>query len=266
MTTINQDKDAQPLVMLSRESDGRVARVRINRPQKLNALSADVLEELERVIADLEQSEVRVVRVGSVGDKAFVAGADIASMRSMSVESARAFASYGGHVFERLAALGALVLAEVQGFALGGGFELALACDIIVASQAAKFGLPEVGLGLIPGFGGTQRLTRRIGYGRAIELVATGRTISADEALALGIINAVTAPDELPAKADALAAQVLGRGGHAVACAKRAVRASQDLALSSGLGLEATLFSQCFAHQESREGMDAFLEKRKPKF
>lgn len=261
-----QTPTASPVVSLELDTQGRSGRICINRPLKLNALNAEVLEQLERTVAELERTEARVVRVCGAGDKAFVAGADISAMRDMGVQAARAFAAYGGHVFERLAALGALVIAEVQGFALGGGFELALACDVILASDKAKFGLPEVGLGLIPGFGGTQRLTRRIGYGKAIELIATGRTISAEDAHALGIVSKVTTADTLSEQAARLAAEVLAQGGHAVACAKRAVRASQDLPLNAGLGLEATLFSQCFAHHESKEGIAAFLEKRKPQF
>ena len=238
----------------------------INRPEKLNALNPSVLESLECRIVEIEATNASVVRLRTAGDKAFVAGADIATMQGMSVDQARAFAAYGAHVFERLSALGAIVIAEVQGFALGGGFELALASDIIIASHSARFGLPEVSLGLIPGFGGTQRLTRRIGYGKAIELIATGRTITAAEALACGIITAVTEPEDLRSRADATSQEILSRGGRAVAAAKLAVRSSQDLALSSGLGLEASLFSQCFSHPESTEGMAAFLEKRKPKF
>jgi enoyl-CoA hydratase len=254
------------VILVSHDLDARVARITVNRPDKLNALNAEVLEQLERAVVALERDTPQVIRVTGAGDKAFVAGADIRAMQGMSVESARAFASYGAHVFERLSGLGAIVVAEVQGFALGGGFELALACDIIVASTQAKFGLPEVGLGLIPGFGGTQRLTRRIGYGRAVELVTTGRTIGAAEAQTLGIINDLTEPGALTLRVDGLTQEILSKGAHAAATAKRALRASYDLPLTSGLGLEATLFSQCFAHPESAEGITAFVERRAPKF
>jgi enoyl-CoA hydratase len=254
------------IVSLVHESGNKQAEIVINRPEKLNALDALVLEALERKIAILEKEPVAVVRLRTAGTKAFIAGADIAAMQSMSVDSARAFASYGAHVFERLASLGAIVIAEVQGFALGGGFELALACDLIVASRNAQFGLPEVGLGLIPGFGGTQRLTRRIGYGKAIEMIATGKMIDAETAASLGIVNALTDSENLRARADEFANAILSKGSRAVAAAKRAVRASQEVTMTAGLGLEASFFGQCFADNESREGIAAFLEKRKPKF
>lgn len=265
--TMNDHTSTLPdIVSLVHESGNKQAEILLNRPEKLNALDSLMLEALERKIAILEREPATVVRLRSAGTKAFVAGADIAAMQNMSADSARAFAAYGAHVFERLASLGAIVIAEVQGFALGGGFELALACDLIVASRNAHFGLPEVGLGLIPGFGGTQRLTRRIGYGKAIEMIATGKRIDAATAASLGIVNALTEPEDLRARADEFAGAVLLNSSHAVAAAKRAVRASQEVTMTAGLGLEASFFGQCFTHSESKEGISAFLEKRTPKF
>lgn len=254
-------------LLVNLERAGRKAVITVNRPDKLNALDKNVLEQLRAAVSDLKSDpEVTTVVLRSAGDKAFVAGADIAAMSGLSPAEARDFALYGQKVFSMLADLPAVVIAQVQGFALGGGFELALSADIIVASRRAKFGLPEVGLGLIPGFGGTQRLSRRAGYARALELVVTARQMTAEEALSMGVVNAVADPEELESLCSSIVNQILSQGPHAVKAAKRAVSQSVELSLEKGLDLEAELFGKAFGHPDSREGIAAFLEKRKPHF
>jgi enoyl-CoA hydratase len=254
-------------LLVNLERTGRKAEITVNRPDKLNALDRGVLEQLRAAASDLKSDpDLSVLVIRSAGDRAFVAGADIASMSGLSSTEARDFALYGQKVFSMLAELPAVVLAQVQGHALGGGFELALCADIIVASKKARFGLPEVGLGLIPGFGGTQRLRRRVGYGRAVELAVTARQISAEEALGMGIVNSIAEPDELGNVCGAVVSQILSQGPLAVRAAKLAVRQSMELPLERGLDLEAELFGKAFGNPESREGIAAFLEKRRPHF
>ncbi|UYG05090.1 enoyl-CoA hydratase-related protein [Halomonas sp. LR3S48] len=247
--------------------DAGVVRLTINRPKALNALNSAVLTELEAVLTELEQrSDLRAVLITGAGEKSFVAGADITEMREKTPEEARAFASQALRTIKRLETLPVPVVALVNGFCLGGGCELALACDWAVASDNAIFGQPEVLLGVIPGFGGTQRLPRRVGPAMALDLVTTGRKIDAREALRIGLVNRVMPQAELEGYAEELIKQLSGNGPHAVRAAKQAVHDGMDQDLDSALALETALFAFCFAGDEQSEGMGAFVEKRKPNF
>jgi enoyl-CoA hydratase len=252
-----------PLANLLSDDGAPVRTVTLNRPQVLNALDGRTLEELAEVFAAIEAApEVRCVILTGAGDKAFAAGADIAAMATMGMEEARRFAGLGHRMADRIEGLGAPVIAAVNGFALGGGLELALTCDFIIAARTAKLGQPEAGVGVIPGFGATQRLPRRVGVARARQLLYTGDLLTAEEARAWGLVNEVTEPAELLPRAQALAAKIAGRAPLAVAAAKRAVRRGEDLPLDRGLAYEQELFGALFATADQKEGMAAFLEKR----
>jgi enoyl-CoA hydratase len=249
------------------EGAGPVTVVTINRPQVLNALDDTTLRELtDAFIAFESDAAVRCVILTGAGEKAFVAGADIAAMAGLGADEGRAFAERGHRLAAVMESGRAPIIAAVNGFALGGGLELALACDFALGSSNARLGLPEVGLGVIPGFGGTQRLARRIGPGRARELIYTGNVIGADEGLRLGLLNAVTEPGAVLAAARTLAEKIASRAPLAVAAAKRAVREGADLPLAQSLTLEAELFGALFGTADQKEGMRAFLDKRPPKF
>ncbi|MDD9933034.1 MAG: enoyl-CoA hydratase-related protein [Myxococcales bacterium] len=251
------------LVLLSHDDD--VSTLTINRPDALNALNASVLEALDGAIERCAERGPRCLIVTGAGEKAFVAGADIAAMSKMDGAQGRDFARLGQRVLASLEALPFPVIAAVNGFALGGGTELALACDFIYASDKAKFGQPEVKLGIIPGFGGTQRLARRVGPGLARELIYTGRMIGHEEALRIGLANAVVPRRELLDKAREVAAEIVAVSPRAVAGAKDVMNAGAHLALDAAVELEAEAFADCFG-PEQHEGMGAFLEKRPPKF
>lgn len=245
------------------ERRGAVVILTINRPSALNALNGAVLDGIDAACADtaLLAGATAVVVTGA-GPKAFVAGADIAAMSTLGADEARHFAGRGQAVFDRLAALPMPVIAAVNGFALGGGCELALACDLVLAAPNAVFGQPEVKLGVIPGFGGTQRLVRRVGTMRAAELCFTGRTVKAEEAVQLGLALRVCADQPVLDAALALAAQIGAMGPVAVRLCKQAVTAASDAELRAGLLLERDLFALCFTTADQKEGMAAFLEKR----
>ncbi|HRC54602.1 MAG: enoyl-CoA hydratase/isomerase family protein [Myxococcales bacterium] len=250
-------------------TEGAIATVTINREAARNALSSKVLAELAACAAELEVSpEIRVVVVTGAGDKAFVAGADIAEMAELSSPAAAAFAEMGGSVGEAIEHSTRPWIAMVQGFALGGGCELAMACDFIYASERAKFGQPEVTLGVIPGFGGTQRLARRVGVAKAKELCMTGDIIDAAEALRLGLCDAVVPHDELRAKVMAVAGRIAKNAPLAVAEVKRLVHRGQSATLEHALALEQAAFGLLFSTADQREGMAAFLSKprREPAF
>ena len=256
-----------PYATLTVDRDGPWAIVTLNRPDAMNALSRALVRELGdcfRALAD--DRDARVVILTGAGEKAFVAGADIAAMSEMSTTAAKAFADLGHSVGERLERAHFPVIAAVNGFALGGGCELALACDFVYASEKAKFGQPEVNLGVIPGFGGTQRLTRRVGIGRARELVYTGDTLDANEALRIGLVNAVVPAGELLAKVRDVAKKIESKGPLAIAQAKRLVYRGEDVPLAVANELEAQAFSALFGSLDQREGMKAFVEKRKATF
>ncbi|WP_404296516.1 enoyl-CoA hydratase-related protein [Halomonas sp.] len=244
-----------------------IVRLTISRPKALNALNSDVLSELERVLAELEtRNDLRAVLITGAGEKSFVAGADIAEMRGKTPEEARAFARQALATFKRLETLPVPTVALVNGFCLGGGCELALACDWAVASDNAIFGQPEVLLGVIPGFGGTQRLPRRVGPAMALDLCTTGRKIDANEALRIGLVNRVMPQAELEAYAEELTKQLGGNGPQSVRATKQAIHDGMEQDLDSALALETALFAFCFASDEQTEGMSAFVEKRKPNF
>ncbi len=247
-------------------TDG-VALLTVNRPQGLNALNSEVLTELECAFYGLnEDAAVKVVIVTGAGDKAFVAGADIKEMAAMSSIEAHQFGLKGQRVMMLIEKMTKPVIAAVNGYALGGGLELALACDFIYASTRAKFGFPEVTLGIMPGFGGTQNLARLIGPNRANEMIFTGRMIDAEKALAWGIVNEVFAPDELLAKARETAAAIAGVGTLGVAYAKDAIANGLNMGKEDGFRYEASLFGVLFATDDQKEGMGAFVEKRKAVF
>ena len=249
-----------------RGAEGRVAILTLNRPEKRNALNGQLrcalLGALDEVARD---RAVRVVILTGAGDKAFVAGADIAEFEGRTpVDQYRVMKA--PTIFDRVERLGQPVIAAINGFCLGGGLELALACDIRVAASTARFGQPEVNLGIIPGGGGTQRLPRIVGLGAAMRLVLTGEMIDAGEALRLRLVEEVVEPADLLPRTLALAEQIAARSPVAVAAAKEATRAALSLPLGEGLKLETALFQLCFSSEDKQEGVRAFLEKRSPVF
>lgn len=244
------------------EKKGRVGIITLSRPEALNALNTEVLSQLEQQIFSVaECKDIRAIIITGEG-KSFVAGADIGEMQNMSVEDAYAFANMGDRVFTRISRLHVPVIAAVNGYALGGGMELALACDIRIASKKAKFGQPEVGLGIIPGFGGTQRLSRTVGMSKAMELILTGDTISAEEAMGIGLVSTVVEPEELMNTALAMAEKIANNAPVAVMEAKKAIRKFWCSDIYTGLEYEAGGFSRCFDTQDQKMGMKAFMEKK----
>jgi enoyl-CoA hydratase len=257
---------AYETVRVDREEAGVVV-LTLNRPDKLNALNEKLLVELSAALGGiLGDVATRAVIVTGAGDKAFAAGADILAMSEMTPLAARRLAMLGHRVGEAIEEAHVPFLAAVNGFALGGGCELALACDFVYASDKAKLGQPEVSLGVIPGFGGTQRLARRVGIGRARELVYTGAMIGAEEALRIGLVNAVVPHAELMASVRKVAATIATKGPLAIAAAKRTILRGEGVPLPVANELEATAFATLFGTSDQREGMKAFLEKRPPKF
>ncbi|MDP8908168.1 MAG: enoyl-CoA hydratase-related protein [Chloroflexota bacterium] len=249
------------------ERRGLVAIVTVDQPDKLNALDSDRLGALHAAFREIDgDAAVRCVVLTGGGQRAFIAGADISAMATMSPDEALAFARLGHAVTSEIETLAQPVIAAVNGFALGGGCELALACDIRVASETAVFAQPEVGLGIPPGWGGTQRLPRLVGTGVAAELIYTGRRIDAAEALRIGLVNAVYPAAELMDRALTMANQIAVNGPKAVQVSKRLIGMSSAANPSSGLATEARLFADGFGSVEQRDGMTAFLEKRKPSF
>ena len=249
------------------ETRDAIAHVTLDRPKVLNALNRETMEELDRLFTDLERdASVRGVILTGAGDKAFVAGADINELARETPQSGQESSLSGQSVFRRIETLGKPVVAAVNGYALGGGLELALACHLRIASEEAKLGLPEVKLGAIPGYGGTQRLARLVGRGRALELILTGEPVSAQEAYRVGLVNRVVPRSELAGAAEALMKKILANGPLAIRHALMAVDRGLDGGLSEGLSLEATLFGLLCATADLKEGMKAFLEKRPPRF
>ena len=247
-------------------ADG-IAVVTINRPKALNALNEQTLRELQTAFEGFaENAAVQVIILTGAGEKAFVAGADIAAMQPLTALEAQKFAQLGHAVARSIEAGPKPVIAAVNGFALGGGCELALACDIRLVSDTARFGQPEVNLGVIPGFGGTQRLARLIGKGLAMEMILTGDMIKADEAYRIGLANRVVAPAELLTTAKEMASKICSKGPYAVSLAKQAIRNGLEMDLDRANQYEAELFALCFAGSEQKEGMLAFLEKRPARF
>jgi len=248
------------------QADG-VAVVTVDRPDALNALDLPTLTELRGRLVEVSGDEdVRAVVLTGAGNRAFVAGADIKYMSGLDVDGARAWGALGHEAARLLETMPKPTIAAVNGFALGGGCELALACDLRYASANAKLGQPEVSIGIIPGWGGTQRLARVCGVGFAKELVFTGRMVGADEALERGLVNAVSAPDELMAKTLELARSLAAKSPLVLARAKEVTNRSLQAELADGLAAEAETFAQLFASADQKEGMAAFVEKREPRF
>ncbi len=247
------------------EVRNNIATITMNRPEALNALNNDFFSDMELLLDNIrEDNEIKILVITGEG-KAFVAGADIAEMVSMDKSKAEKFSSRGQDVFHGLEKLKVPVIAAVNGYALGGGCELAMACDIRVASNKAKFGQPEVSLGLIPGFGGTQRLPRLVGLGNALNLLLTADQISADEALRIGLVQKVTEPEQLMDEVYKLAERILSKGPHSVSLIKKVAHIGLNLDFARATRLESREFGSLFGN-EGTEGMKAFLEKRKPEW
>lgn len=250
-----------------READGKIQILTLSRPEALNALNAQLLKDLDQVLNVLQEDEgLRVLVLTGEGTKAFVAGADIKEMEKHTEAQAFQMAEKGQRLLDRLQNFKCPVIAAVNGFALGGGLELALACDFIIASDNAKMGLPEVGLGLIPGYGGTQRLARSVGKAWARRLTLTGEMISAQQAQSIGLVTEVVAPEELMKTALKTAEMISAKAPKALQWARQAINEGFEVTQAQGLKLEAELFAKTFATRDHNEGIQAFLEKRKPQF
>ncbi|MBQ9554863.1 MAG: enoyl-CoA hydratase/isomerase family protein [Muribaculaceae bacterium] len=247
------------------EHNEGVTILKISAPKSLNALNSTILKELDAFIGALDEA-TRVLIITGDGEKSFVAGADISEMAHLDEPQGFEFGRLGAQVFRRIETLPIPVIAAVNGFALGGGCELAMSCDIRIASVKAKFGQPEVGLGIIPGFSGTYRLPKLIGQGYAKEMIYTGKVIRADEALRIGLVNAIYEPEELMDKAMEMAQMMLKNAPVAIRLAKQSINEGYDLDADGAIALENKLFGQCFATSDQKEGMDAFLNKRKAEF
>ncbi len=244
-----------------------IATIIINRSEVLNAMNKVVVAELKKVMEDCEENnDVGVIVITGSGDKAFVAGADIKSMQKMSGREALEFSREGQDMTMVIENSPKPVIAAINGFALGGGCEIALACDMRIASENAKFSQPEVALGIIPGWGGTQRLPRLIGKGRAIEMIAGGKMIDAEEALRIGLVNHIVPQSELLDEALSLAKSIIKNGPAAVGAALKCIHKGYDKDLENGLDIELNAFAELFETDEQREGTTAFVEKRKPNF
>lgn len=249
------------------ERQAPLARITIDRPEKLNALNAATIAELEQALAEVQAApELRVIILTGAGEKAFVAGADIAELSALDPIAGREYARRGQALLRALELSPKPVIAAINGHALGGGLELALACSVRLAAEHAKLGQPEVKLGLIPGYGGTQRLPRLIGAGRALELLLTGEPLTAAAALACGLVNAVTPAAELLPRAEALAAKMAANAPLATRLCLEAVRRGLEMNLEEALVLESSLFALCCASSDMKEGTRAFLEKRAARF
>lgn len=249
------------------EVDNGIATLTFNRPKALNALNQALLEEFGTVLDEVEKNpEIRVLILTGGGEKAFVAGADISELAKMNPLLAKRFATKGQKLFSRLESLSIPVIAAVNGFALGGGTEVALSCDFIYASEKAVFGLPEITLGLIPGFGGTQRLARLVGTNMAKELIFTGRTFAARDAETYGVVNKVCSPETLMEEVMKTARAIAAKGSVSLRAAKEAVGCGKDVDLETGCRFEADAFALCMASKDAAEGTSAFLEKRKAEF
>lgn len=245
----------------------KTATLTINRPEALNAFNEDVIEELEFVIEEtIQDDKVGVIIITGAGEKSFIAGADIKAMQKMDQASALDFGEKGQLLTKMIENSPKPVIAAVNGFALGGGCEISLACHIRIASENAIFSQPEVSLGILPGWGGTQRLPRIIGYGLANEMIVSGKMVDAKEALRIGLVNHVVALTDLLDKCDEVASQILKNGPNAIAQSLKCINGSIGLDLESGLKMEVTRFSELFSTDETKEGLSAFVEKRKPNF
>ncbi|MBQ5755351.1 MAG: enoyl-CoA hydratase/isomerase family protein [Oscillospiraceae bacterium] len=247
------------------EVQGAVQIITVNRPEALNALNGQVLEDLKAAFEAVDQDAIRCVILTGAGTKSFVAGADIAAMSTMTKAEGEAFGKQGNDIFRMIETFPLPVVAAVNGFALGGGCELCMCCDIRICAENALFGQPEVGLGITPGFGGTQRLARLVGPGMAKQLIYTARNIKADEALRIGLVNAVYPAEELMPAALKMAAGIAANAPIAVRNCKKAINEGLDVDMDAAVVIEEKLFGDCFETHDQKEGMGAFLEKRKEK-
>ncbi len=249
------------------ETNKQIATVTINRPDKLNALNGETFDELLTLFTHIKKDRsIDVIIITGAGEKAFVAGADISELNKCDSITGKAFSEKGQNVFTLIENLGKPVIAAINGFALGGGLELALACHIRIASDKAKFGQPEVNLGIIPGYGGTQRLAKIINRGRATELILTGDMIDSNEAYKLGLVNHIFPANELLDEVNKLANKIASKGQIAVHLALDALVSTDNISEAEGMKLEANLFGVCCGSEDFKEGTAAFLEKRKPNF
>ena len=247
------------------EQKGAIATITINREKALNALNSQVLDELNATLDSVDLETVRCLILTGAGEKSFVAGADIGEMSTLTKAEGEAFGKKGNDVFRKLETFPIPVIAAVNGFALGGGCEIAMSCDIRICSDNAMFGQPEVGLGITPGFGGTQRLARLISPGMAKELIYSAKNIKADKALELGLVNAVYPQEELLPAAEKLAAKIAAQAPIAVRACKKAINDGLQVGMDEAIVIEEKLFGSCFKTHDQIEGMDAFLTKRKDK-
>lgn len=248
------------------EKQERICIVRINNPEALNALNTKILVELSQAFDEIAVDAQTDVVILTGEGRAFVAGADIAEMSVLKADEGKRFGRLGADVFRKIELLDKPVIAAVNGYALGGGCELAMACDIRIASVKAKFGQPEVGLGITPGFSGTQRLPRLVGLGKAKELIYTAAVIHAEEACRIGLVNKVVEPEELMNECLAMASAIASKAQMAVRYAKEAINRGIETDIETGIDIETGLFGLCFATADQKEGMEAFLWKRKPEF
>lgn len=245
----------------------QVLKITINRPDAMNAMNSEVLVQLERAVETAAADrEARVVVITGAGDRAFIAGADIKEMSTKTPQEGQEFSAAGHRVTRLIEEMGKPVIAAVNGVALGGGCEVALACDIRIASEKARLGQPEVGLGIMPGWGGTVRLAGIVGEGIAREIIFTGRLVSAEEALRIGLVNSVVPPEAVVEEAMKMAATIASKAPRAVAYAKRSMNHARHADTASAAEMEANLFALCFATQDQKEGMGAFVEKRQANF
>ena len=247
------------------EVDSAVAVLTINRPKALNALNSAVLDELNAALDAIDLNEVRALIITGAGEKSFVAGADIGEMSTLTKAEGEAFGKKGNDVFRKIETLPIPVIAAVNGFALGGGCEISLACDIRICSENAVFGQPEVGLGITPGFGGTQRLARTVGVGMAKQMIYTARNIKAPEALRIGLVNAVYPIEELMVAANKMASMIASNAPIAVRNCKKAINDGLQTDIESGVAIEEKLFGDCFETEDQRYGMAFFLDRNKDK-
>jgi enoyl-CoA hydratase/carnithine racemase len=267
VTSTNSAANASPLENLLYEKQGAIAYVTLNRPRVMNALNHRTWEDLRAAFEDArDDAAVRGVILTGAGEKAFIAGADIGELAHLSAVEASTSSAFGQAVLDLVESLGKPVIAAVNGFALGGGCETAMACTIRIASENAKFGQPEVALGLVPGGGGTQRLPRLVGKGRALQLILSGEMIGAQEAHRIGLVNEVVPAAELIARAEAILRKIFSNAPVAVRLSLEAVHKGMEASQAEGLSLEAAYFGLCAATDDKKEGTSAFLEKRAPRF
>jgi enoyl-CoA hydratase len=245
------------------EEEGSIAVLTINRPKALNALNSKVLDELDKTLDGIDTSKILALIITGAGEKSFVAGADIGEMSTLSKKQGEQFSKKGNDVFRKIETLPIPVIAAINGFALGGGCEISMSCDIRICSDNAVFGQPEVGLGITPGFGGTQRLARLVGMGMAKQMIFTGRNIKADEALRIGLVNAIYPQSELLNEAKKLALTIAKNGPNAVKNSKKAINDGMQVDIDKAIVIEEKLFGDCFERSEQIEGMRNFLEKGK---